>query len=400
MSQIPILVDLGSSEIKTGFSGQEKPKLLSPNYIGELKSKKNYKDSQKKKYTSDECDKFMGNLILHHPIEKGVFTDPEDISLVFNYIYSKLEINEEQIKEHPILISEALNNPRFNREKISEILFEKVGTPALIFGSQPLLSLFSTGATTGVVLESGDAITQSCVGYEGFLIRSSCFRYDYGGRDVTNVLRALIDKNNYNINFNSFTDMKILKNIKEKQCYLKLIKEKNSANIGDDDNDEEDNKYNDDFHPVDDDKNGEFSSIKSEFILPDGNKIELGDEKILAPEILFNNKLNFSEYPTFHEIIFNTIAKVDITIKDKLYRHIILSGGNTLFKGMKRKMGFNLEKLVPKDTEIKLIMNKNPILGCWNGENVISNMSSFKRLLVSKNDWNEIGKRIVHDKSI
>ena len=63
-------------------------------------------------------------------------------------------------------------------------------------------------------------------------------------------------------------------------------------------------------------------------------------------------------------------------------------------------MGFNLEKLVPKDTEIKLIMNKNPILGCWNGENVISNMSSFKRLLVSKNDWNEIGKRIVHDKSI
>ena len=400
MSQIPILVDLGSSEIKAGFSGQESPKLLSPNYIGELKSKKNYKDSQKKKYTSDECDKFMGNLILHHPIEKGVFTDPEDISLVFNYIYSKLEINEERIKEHPILISEALNNPRFNREKISEILFEKVGTPALIFGSQPLLSLFSTGATTGVVLESGDAITQSCVGYEGFLIRSSCFRYDYGGRDVTNVLRALIDKNNYNINFNSFTDMKILKNIKEKQCYLKLIKEKNSANIGDDDNDEEDNKYNDDFHPVDDDKNGEFSSIKSEFILPDGNKIELGDEKILAPEILFNNKLNFSEYPTFHEIIFNTIAKVDITIKDKLYRHIILSGGNTLFKGMKRKMGFNLEKLVPKDTEIKLIMNKNPILGCWNGENVISNMSSFKRLLVSKNDWNEIGKRIVHDKSI
>ena len=38
MANIPIILDLGSSEIKAGFSGQEAPKLRSPNYIGELKN--------------------------------------------------------------------------------------------------------------------------------------------------------------------------------------------------------------------------------------------------------------------------------------------------------------------------------------------------------------------------
>ena len=370
--KVPIIVDLGSLEIKAGFSGQESPKLRSPNYIGELKSKKNYDESQKKYYVSDECNKFTGNLKFRFALEQGVFTNSEDISLIFNYIYSKLELNEQQIKEHPILISEPLHNQDKNREMIAEILFEKMGVSRLIFGTQPLMSLFSSSYTTGVILESGDAITQSCVSYEGYLIPSSCFRYNYGGRDVANILKVLIGSNNYNLNINSFTDMKILKNIKEKQCYLKTCK----------------------------DNNEDFSSIKSEYIMPDGNKIELNDEKILAPEILFNNKLNFSEYPSFHEMVFSSINKADINIKNKLYNTVILSGGNTLFKGMDQKMKNNLEKLAPKHIEIKIRMNSNPQLSCWNGGNIISCLNTFRKMLVTKNDWSEQGKKILHVKCI
>ena len=209
-NNIPIIVDLGTSEIKAGFSGQEKPELCFQNYIGELKSKKNYKENQKMFYVSDDCN--IGNLNIHYPIEHGIFKNSEDISLIFNYIFTNLEMKEQQIKAHPLLISEPLHNPDANIEKIAEILFEKMGVPALIFGTQPLLSLFSTSYTTGVILESGDAITQSCVSFEGYLISSSCLRYDYGGKDVTNVLKILIGKNNHNLNY---TDMKIFKNIKE-----------------------------------------------------------------------------------------------------------------------------------------------------------------------------------------
>ena len=373
-NNMPIIVDLGTSEIKAGFSGEDSPKIHSPNFIGELKNKKKLEENQKNHYISDECNKFAGNLNLRFPIENGVFKNSEDILLIFNYIYSKLDINEQKIKDHPILISEPLHNQDSNREKIAEILFEKIGVPALIFGSQPLLSLFSTAYTTGVILESGDAITQSCVSYEGYLIPSSCFRYDYGGRDVTNVLKTLIDKNNYNLSNNSFIDMKIYKNIKEKQCYLKLTKE--------------DGKYED------------FNSIKSEFILPDGSKIELVNEKIFAPEILFNNKLVSSEYPSFNEMVLNSISKADINIRNILYNKVVLTGGNTLFKGMEAKMKQTMERAVPKYTEIKVRMNSNPKLSCWNGGNVVSSLSSFKQLLVTQNDWKEQGKKIIYNKCI
>ena len=375
-NNIPIIVDIGTSEIKAGFAGQDGPKIRSPNYIGELNSKKKYEQNQKKHYVSDECNKFIRNLGLRFPIEHGSFTNQEDISLVFNYIYSKLEINEEQIKNHPLLISEPLHNKEENREKISEILFEKIGVPSLIFGSQPLLSLYSTSYTTGVILESGDAITQSCVSYEGYLIPSSCFRSDYGGRDVTNVLKILINNNNHILNNNYFSDMNICKNIKEKQCYLIFNKEKNGE--GDMD----------------------CNYISSDYILPDGNKIELGEEKILAPEILFNNKLNFSEYQTFDEMVFNSISKADINIKNKLYNTVILTGGNVLFRGMEEKMKGNLEKRAPKHMEIKIRINNNPQISCWNGGNIISSLSSFRKMWVTKNDWTEKGKKIVQDKCI
>ena len=371
---MPIIVDLGSSEIKAGFSGEESPKIHSPNYIGELKNKKKLEENQKRQYISDECDKFAGNLNLHFPIEHGVFKNSEDILLIFNYIFSKLGLNEQTIKEHQILISEPLHNQESNREKISEILFEKIGVPGLIFGSQPLLSLFSTSYTTGVILESGDAITQSCVSYEGYLIPSSCFRYDYGGRDVTNALKILLDKNNYNLNCNSFTDMKIFKNIKEKQCYLKI--------------NQEEGKYDD------------FNSVESEFILPDGNICLLKDEKIIAPEILFNNRLNCSEYPPFHEILFNSISKADINIKNKLYSTVVLSGGNTLFRGMEEKTRNSLKQLAPKHMEIKIRMNRNPQLSCWNGGNVVSSLNTFKKMIVTQNDWKEHGKKILYVKCI
>ena len=94
----------------------------------------------------------------------------KDIITIYNNIFSKLGINSEEKKEHPILISEPILNPRSNREKIAHILLDNLGIPAIFFVSHPILSLLSTLATSGIILESGDSITQSCVIYEGYSI--------------------------------------------------------------------------------------------------------------------------------------------------------------------------------------------------------------------------------------
>ena len=368
----PIIIDLGSSEIKAGFFDNSSPTIRFKNIIGDALSKRNKSLLNKEHYISSECDKYYNDLTIRFPIQRGVFTKEDDIQLIFEYILTKLGLNTQQMKEHPLLITEPINNKLSNSEKISEILFEKMNIPSLIFAKQPLLSLISTGYSTGVVLESGSDITQSCVSYEGYLIENSFYRFDYGGRDVSGILKILLKQNNPKFNSNILDNNKVLNEIKENQCYIKTLK----------------------------DENEDFVSIPSEYILPDGGKLVLNDEKILAPEILFNNKLIFGEYLTFHEMVINSINKVDINIKNKLYKTIILSGGNTKFKGIEDKMKTNLSYLIPRGVDVKIRTQINPELNCWNGGNIIASLNTFNKMLVNKKEWDECGKNIIHIKNI
>jgi len=368
-----IIIDLGSSEIKAGFLGNPPEIKRLPNIIGENLCKINPSIINKPHYISSECEQYYSDLSIRNPIQRGNFLNEDDIPLIFEYIFSQLGLNLEQIKEHPLLITEPLNNKYSNSENISQILFEKMNIPALIFAKQPLLSLISTGYSTGIVLESGSDITQSCVSYEGYLIENSCLRFDYGGKDVSNTLNILLKQRNSDINYiNFFDDIKVLNDIKEKQCYIKTLK----------------------------DDNEDFVSVHSEYILPDGSKLNLQDEKILAPEILFNNKLIFQEYFPFHEMVINSIDKCDVNIKGKLYKTIVMSGGNTKFKGIEEKMKTNLSYLIPRGVDIKLRMQENPELNCWNGGNIIASLNTFNKMLVYKKDWEECGKNIIHVKNI
>lgn len=142
----------------------------------------------------------MGILKLRYPIKNGVFTNENDILTVFNHIYSKLDIKNEEIKEHPIFITEPILNPYYHRKQVAAALLENMSVPAIFFGSQPILSLFASNDKSGIILESGEGITQCSVVYEGYSIPHSYVRYDFGGRNVTEYLQNLLRRagNNFN----------------------------------------------------------------------------------------------------------------------------------------------------------------------------------------------------------
>jgi centractin len=199
-------------------------------------------------------------------MKNGVFQDEQDILTLFNHIYTKLDIKSEDIKEHPVLISEPILNPYSHRKKIASALFENLNVPALFFASQPILSLYSSGNRSGVVLESGDSITQCCVVYEGYSVPHSYLRYDYGGRNVTEYLQLLLKKSGYS--FNTTAELEIVKNIKESACYTTI------ASITGD----------------------ESKKTPTQYFLPDGNFVSLREEKVLATELIFNPSLMGMEY--------------------------------------------------------------------------------------------------------
>ncbi len=77
-----------------------------------------------------------------------------------------------------------------------------------------------------------------------------------------------------------------------------------------------------------------------------------------------------------------------------------MSGGNTKFKGIEEKMKTNLSYLIPRGVDIKLRMQENPELNCWNGGNIVASLSTFNKMLVYKKEWEECGKNIIHVKNI
>ena len=118
-----------------------------------------------------------------------------------------------------------------------------------------------------------------------------------------------------------------------------------------------------------------------------------------APEVLFRPDLIGEEYEGLHEVLVYSIQKSDMDLRKVLFSNIVLSGGSTLFKGFGDRLLSEVKKLAPKDIKIRISAPQERLYSTWIGGSILASLDTFKKMWVSKREYDEEGLRAIHRKT-
>ncbi|XP_074831229.1 actin-related protein T2-like [Natator depressus] len=362
-----VIFDNGSGLCKAGLSGEIGPRHIIPTVIGCPKTKMSLLGAaQKDCHVGGEAQHKQDALSLKYPIEHGIVTSCDDMEKIWKHIYE----HELGLKafERPVLMTETSLNPMENRKKLTQLMFERFKVPAFYLSVQAILSLYASARITGLVIDSGFAVTQTVPVYEGYYLPHAVSRLDVAGRDITEFLGKLLVESGQR--FESLAGKKsIIEDIKEKLCYVVPDPHRELAKRPEE--------------------------VLKEYKLPDGTLVSIGSPLFQAPEILFVPGSTGNDAPGLHRMIAHSVSKCDINIHNTLYGNMVLSGGSSLFHGLDERIFKGLEHQAPKGVPIKIIAPTDRWFSAWIGASVITSLTSFKQMWITAADYKDFGPNIV-----
>ncbi|KAH8860697.1 Actin-related protein 2-A [Schistosoma japonicum] len=304
-----VVCDNGTGFVKCGYAGATFPEFIFPSLIGRpiLRATSRVGNLEVQDLMiGDEASELRQMLEISYPLENGIVRNWDDMIHLYDYIFGPKKMNIDP-KHAKILLTEPPLNPLSNREKMVEVMFENYGFNALFIAIQATLTLYAQGLMTGVVVDSGDGVTHICPVYEGISLPH-----------LTRRLNLLLLRG---YAFNQTADFETIRQMKEKLCYVAYdVKQEQSLAL-------------------------DTTVLVKKYTLPDGRVIKVGGELFGAPEALFQPHLIDREGVGISELLFNTIQAADIDTRPAFYKHIVLSGGSTMYPGLPSRLEREIKQL-------------------------------------------------------
>ena len=360
-----IIIDNGTGYIKAGLSEEEEPQLIIPNCFGIPKTSDS-SFNKKKYFYGEEIEKMRDKLILKYPVSRGMVTDWDMMEKIFDYIFNRLTGYPE---DYNIMLTEPVINPKDQREKMISIMFETFNVQKFYITEPGKLVLYNNGGFTGMVLDSGEGVTQFIPIVDGYGLHFTNL-IEFGGKDLTEYMVRLLNEIKY---IPIEKEKEIAKNAKEKACYVSL-------------------DYKEDLHWVD----------YFDYKLPDGTNIYIKEQRIKCCEALFEPSMAGVDYDdNIAQYCNNCIKKCNEFAQKQLYSNIILSGGNTMFEGFQERLTKEIKALAPYiyKEDVNVIANTDRKLAVWKGGRILANLSDFEEKWITKTEYEESGATIVHRKT-
>lgn len=367
----PLIIDNGSKMMKVGFSGEATPRTIFPSIVGTPR----YQGimvgmGQRDSYVGHEAQSKSGILNITTPIRHGCVTDWPAMEKIWSHaFYHELGVTPE---DQPVLVTEAPFTPKADRERMAQTMFETFNVPSLLIVGAHQTALRAGGRTTGIVLDCGGGVGHVAPIYNGNTIHEGIIRLDFAGVDLTDYLMRLLTDRGYS--FTTTGEREIIRSIKEKLCYVALDFDQELLSTS------------------------TSSDVERPYTLPDGQVIVVGSERFRCPEALFQPHFIGMESAGVQGALHNSISACAEEAREDLYANIVLSGGSTKFPGFADRLKYELSALAPPGTTVNVIAPPDPEYSSWIGGSKLASSKASEGMWISRQEYDENGPSIVHQK--
>ncbi|CDW84717.1 actin i [Stylonychia lemnae] len=368
MDRSALILDLGSESTKAGFAGDVDPKCVIPTITGEyrVKNAEVGQGGYHRLLVGDEALHKSGLLTFYNPVENGVIKDWERAEGFLKYCFSnELKVASE---EHNVIMSEVPFQSPADREKLAQLMFETFNVSGFYLANLGLLSVQGSGRQSGIFCESGAHMTHTIPVSDGVVITSAIQRAEFGGKDINELMIKLLSDKGYS--FTTTAERLNARQLKEKYC---IVAQDYESAL--EDNEE---KY---------------------YETPDGTAINFSNERYKGAEAIFKpNDLCGRGVDSIQDMIMKSIEGSDEGVRANLFGTIVLSGGNTLFEGIRDRLQKEIESRAGDPGIVRVIADDSRKYGVFNGASILASSSMMDTMWIQREEYAESGASIVQTK--